>query len=346
VLERAIIAATLLLLGACGGDALSDATGPALEAAVERSWRLDDMPARQARFSPDGSLVVLTGASGRVALLRTSDWRLVRNFTHDGGATAAAFSADARTLYTAGYDGAVRVWDLAAGRQIAALTGAHGTLWTIDVAADGRIAAAGEDMLIRVWGADGAARPLLTLAGHTRNVWEVRFSPDGRTLASGSFDATARLWDAASGRPLRTLSGHSQAVVGLDFSPDGSTLATGGDDSAIRFWRVGDGALVRTIASDNHVYKLDFSPDGRWLASAGRARSGLGTIWHSATGAGGAAAPAHLWRVADGAHVRALAHAEDVMSIGFSPRGDRLVTAAEDGAIAVWRVRPTMRAAR
>jgi hypothetical protein len=82
-----------------------------------------------------------------------------------------------------------------------------------------------------------------------------------------------------------------------------------------------------------------FSPDGRWLANGGRARGGLGTLWHGLTGAGGAGEAVRLWRVADGALVQILEGPEDVMHVGFSPDGRWLVTSADNGAVTLWRLR-------
>lgn len=265
--------------------------------------------------------------------------KVARRLDHPGGATTLAFAPGGGPLATSGYDGAVRLWDVATGRPLRTLKAARGTIWTLDYAPDGsRLAAAGEDGIVRIWSsADG--RLLRTLAGHARNVWEVRFSPDGKRLASGSFDSTARLWDAASGAPLATLADHEEAVVGLAWSPDGRWLATGGDDSTIRLRRAADGKAVRRLDVGNHAYKLAFSPDSRWLANAGRARGGLGTLWHGLTGGGAEGKAVHLWRVADGAPVEALAAAEDVMHVGFSPDGRWLVTSADDGVVTLWKLR-------
>lgn len=333
----AVLAA--LLLAACGSAPQPVQTGPLLSAEPAARFRDSESPGRQAGFSRDGRLLATSSASGLVVLRRISDLKVVRRIEHPGGATVLAFAPDGLTLATSGYDGAVRLWDIATGRPLRMLGGANGTVWTLDYSPDGRkLAAAGEDKRVRIWrAADG--RLLHTLRGHERNVWEVRFSPDGRRLASGSFDSTARLWDAATGAPLATLKDHEQAVVGLAWSPDGRWLATSGDDSTIRLRRSADGKAVRRIDVGNHAYKLAFSPDGRWLANAGRARGGLGTWWHGLTGAGAGGEAIHLWRVADGALVQALDQPEDVAHIDISPDGRWLVTSADDGLVTLWRLR-------
>lgn len=327
------------LLAACGSAPEPVATGPLLHADRAAGFRDDESPGREAAFSADGRWLATTSASGLVVLRHMPDLKIVRRLRHPSGATAIAFAPDGKWLATSGYDGAILLWEVATGRLVRRLEGARGTVWTLDYAPGGeRLAAAGEDGKVRIWSpADG--RLLLSLAGHDRNIWEVRFSPDGRRLASGSFDATARLWDAVTGAALATLSDHEEAVVGLAWSPDGRWLATGGDDSTILLRRASDGKKVRRLLLGNHAYKLAFSPDSRWLANAGRARGGLGTLWHGLTGAGADGEAVRLWRVADGALVQALKMPEDVMSVGFSPDGRWLVASSDDGAVTVWRLR-------
>jgi WD40 repeat protein len=332
----------ILTLAACGSQVPSPATsGPGERASLAASWATSG-PAREDAFSRDGKLLAASDASGRISVRRAGDWKSVAEFEHPGGATAVAFSTDGRTLLSAGYDGVVRLWDMASHRQAGELRGAEGPLWALAVAPDGsRVAAAGEDGMVRIWKLDGRSPPLV-LRGHERNVWEVEFSPDGKTLASGSFDRTARLWDVETGRSMKVLRGHQQAVVGLAFSPDGRTLATCGDDSTIRTWHLPDGAPQGVIHTGNHTYKLAFSPDGRWLASGGRAHGAIGTAWHQLTGGGGKTTPVHIWRVADFALASSLPADDDTPQVVFSPDGRWLVTSGEDNRVRIWRVQPTL----
>lgn len=262
-------------------------SGPRVNAQIVRVFDMGNSPGRQPRFSNNAQLLALTNAAGSVFLLRTQDWKLLRRFEHAGGATAAAFSPDARTLYTAGYDGAVRSWDVRTGRLGSTLKGTSATIWSLDVSPDGKkLVTGGEDSMARVWRLDSPARAPLALRGHRRNIWEARFNPVAPQVATASFDYKARLWDLSTGRTERKFAGHEQAVVGLDYRPDGKLIATSGDDSTIRLWRPGDGRQVRLIRTGNHTYSVQFSPDGQWLASSGRSRSALGTIIYQFTGLG------------------------------------------------------------
>jgi WD40 repeat protein len=329
-----------MLLTGCGssGPQLST-SGPRIDASLAATWPAA-APARQSAFSRDGSLLATSDASGAITVRRTPDWKVVQQLHQPGGATALHFATDDSHLFSAGYDGTVREWDLARQSVARSFKASGTTIWTIDVSPDGkRLAAAGEDAIIRVWSLDQPAPPML-LRGHTRNIWEVRFSPDGQRIASGSFDDSVRLWDANSGRELKTLKGHTQAVVGLDFSPDGKLLVTGGDDSTIRFWRTSDGAPLKTVDNGRHVDKIAFSPDGRWIASGGHPHGTVGELWHQLTGGGGDGDAVRIWRASDAALVASLPHPDDAYLVEFSRDGRWLVTSGEDNRFRLWRLRP------
>ena len=335
----AILALALILSACSSGAPELAADGPRIRASLVQSWPAS-APARQAVFSRDGSLLATADASGLIRLRETRGWRPIAQFRHPGGATSLAFGPDGTHLFSGGYDGTVRDWDLRTRAASAVFRGPGKTLWTVDVSPDGtRLAAAGEDAVIRIWTL-GRADPPRLLRGHERNVWEVRFSPDGKRLASGSFDHTARLWDVGSGRSVKVLAGHGEAVVGLDYSPDGTLLATGADDSTIRLWRASDGAPLRVTNSGRHVDKVAFSPDGNWLASGGHARGAIGTLWHQLTDGGADGDSVRLWRVKDGALVARLFHPDDVIYVAFSKDGRWLVTSGEDNRFRLWRLQP------
>jgi WD40 repeat protein len=320
-----------------GAPAVSEAHEPLLEARLDRRIPIGTGSPHELAFSPDGRWLAATTANGEIRLFDLAAGGAPRIVVNPAGATSVAFSRDGRQLASGGYDGQVRIWSTADGAFLRTLAGHAGTVWTVAFAPDGRsVASGGEDRTARIWPLDGGVPKVLR--GHELNIWSLRFSPDGRTLVTGSFDHTVRLWDVGTGRPLRTLAGHGQAVVGVAFSPDGTLVASGSDDSTVRLWRVADGAEVRRLPARSHIYEVAFSPDGRWVAGSGRARGFVGTMWHGATGLGGAGEAARIWRVSDGAPVEALKHPDDAVSLSFSPDGRWLATAAEGPLLSLWRL--------
>ena len=340
-MRSSLILALSVFLAACGPSEPELATSdPRVEASLAAVWPAA-APTRQSAFSRDGSLLATSDASGAIIVRSTRDWKVVERLNHPGGATALHFGTDATHLFSAGYDGTVREWDLARHGVAQMFKSQGATIWTIDISPDGnRLAAGGEDAIIRIWNLDQPGMPIL-LRGHTRNIWEVRFSPDGRRLASCSFDYSVRLWDVERYRPIKALLGHKQSCVGLDYNPDGQLLASGGDDSTVRFWRASDGAPLRTIANGRHVDKLAFSPDGQFVASGGHPHGEVGELWHEVTGGGGDGDAVRIWRTKDGALVANLPRPDDVYWVAFSRDGNWLVTSGEDSRFRLWRLRRT-----
>jgi WD40 repeat protein len=154
--------------------------------------------------------------------------------------SSLAFSLDGRTLASGGRRGAVKLWDVATGRNLAMLMGHSAYVSTVAFSLDGRTLASGSwDGTVRVWDVADVDHPSprRTLAGHAALVWSVAFSPDGTTLASAGADGTVKLWDPATGRERCTLVGHDHPIYAVAFSPDGQILASRDGGGTIRLWR-------------------------------------------------------------------------------------------------------------
>jgi hypothetical protein len=174
-------------------------------------------------------------------------------------------------------DGKIRVWDLAARKEVSGFGGAPGRTVSAAVSPDGKVLATGEqDGTIRTWDV-AAGKERHRWQGHeglgvpgTGTVLALAFSPDGATLASGGGDFSVRLWDAARAKELARFEEHSGPVHSVAFSSSGRVLASGSWDGTVRLWEVATRQERRHFEGHRGwVQRVTFAADGKTVASAG-----------------------------------------------------------------------------
>lgn len=168
---------------------------------VAASCKLDTEWITVVAFGPDGSNVAggtkegtvylvdaasgklkttLVGPTGFIHAVRAASTRRYTRWVH-----ALAFSADGKTLLSAGTDSKIHRWNLATEQAEVALLGHPEWFQTTAFSPDRRLLATGDVTgAVSVWDAVSGER-LRDCGRHNHIVLALAFSPDGKTLASG-----------------------------------------------------------------------------------------------------------------------------------------------------------------
>ena len=222
----------------------------------------------------DGSLLVTAG--GESLLYRPGDvviWKQDGSHVadlpgHRTAVWAVDVSAGGDLVATAGYDGMVKLWDLASRKVRFDLKKHTGWVRALAFSPDGsRLATAGEDGTVVLWSVQDG-KPVATVKAHEGPVTAVAFSPDGKTLASGGGDKLVKLWNPSNGNQKAVWSGHQDTVWTVDFAPDGGQLVSAGADRTVRLWKVASGKPLATLTGHRDwVTSAAFHPAGNRLVS-------------------------------------------------------------------------------
>ena len=285
----------------------------------------------QVNFSPDGGELVSANQDGRMRTWRTDTGQLKLDVSAVGPADpgkkpailrSAFFSHDGQRILTAGEDRIVAIWDAETGEKLLDLDGARGHRRSLYSAVfspdDSLVATASTDGTIRVLDAlSGKLVQELSTAEH-RPFRSAVFDTSGTLLLGAGEGSHATLWNVGSWTVAGELSGHSELLRWATFSRDGKLIATASNDHKARFYEASGGAPKNEFPSVGSVNSVEFSQDGDFLLTS----SGDNI--------------ARLWAINPGKHsVRLQGHSSAVRSITFSPDGQRVATASEDGTVAV-----------
>ncbi len=251
-------------------------------------------------------------------------------FGHAGD-TKISFAPDAKSLASAGWDKAFRLWEIDTGKELRQFQVNHSVIITVAFCPDGQsIVSGGFDGVSRLWQV-ATGKELRQIGRLGDGLYGLDLSPDGKTLATVNRDKKVHLWELATGKELRQIPAQEDFDPSPAFSPDGNILAVADGwrraDSRIlyhkiRLWDVAKGVQLRQFGDSRSFHScLIFSPDGRTLASAGEDHL------------------VHLWEVATGGERRRLAgHAGRVASLVFNRDGKTLISGSSDATALIWDV--------
>ncbi len=192
-------------------------------------------------------------------------------------------------------------------------------------------------------------------------------SRDGRRLAVATDDRHLHVLDV-SGEEIFSGWGFSAPLTAVAFAPDGKHLAVACEDGSLQqfdFQRVGGPKDRVWSGGPGAIGNLVYSADGQRLTSLSRGDNPELKVWESdpdrhpvpkqlssvkAPGGGHSALSSGGWRVAttkgkevqvwDASSGKILltltGHTESVLTVAFSPDGQRLASGGEDGRTIIW----------
>jgi WD40 repeat protein len=194
--------------------------------------------------------------------------------TLDASATAT-FSPNGRVLAYATADDAIKLYDIASGKERHALTGHKSNVRSL-IFVDNRVLVSStgskvlvgdkEDKTVRVWDVETGKQTALVECPQESE--KVAVFPDGKTLITTHKDKTARFWSVATGKDAGVITPmEHETVWHLTFTPDGKGLITTHYDKGLIWWEIPSRKKALTMKPlDVYCMKPVFTRDGKLMA--------------------------------------------------------------------------------
>jgi WD40 repeat protein len=287
-------------------------------------------------FSPDGKHILSTGGVVSDRTLKLWDVAIgkeVRTFSGSAApVTSIAVTPDGKYVISGSWDNsvtpiqgpdgtfieakakstdnAIRVWEIATGRQVRAFHKSGGWVSTIVITPDGKYIISGhyEDSA-RMWEiASGRQVKVFDVGG----VSSIAISPDGKYALFGGVMGM-KLWDIAAGREIRAFEGLKGWVRSIAFSPDGKYVLSGDDSTTPKLWDIGSGKETRAFGGyTQQVASVALSPDGIQMVMA----QNYGLL--------------NTWDISTGRQLKILKHTLGIKTVSISSDGARVAAGGWD----------------
>jgi len=279
---------------------------------------------RPSCYSPDGKYIA-TGRRKEIKIWNAITGAELLTLQAGSAVITVAFGSESERLSSCGFDGTIKIWDVATGENIRTLYGHQGPVSYVAFTPNGdQLVSGGCDGTIKVWDTT-IDRETTKLIGRHHYVTSMAFSPDGNHMLTGSFHGTAKVWSVRTlsetmTLPLKETLGSD--AIRFEYSPDGKLIASISDGGTVKVWDAATGRMVMVLCRDQRRLDfraqqrrgLAFSPDGKYLAAAGK-----------------------VWNAENGTEVIALHAAEEhAVCLRFSPNGKRIASVDLNGMLKVW----------
>ncbi|MFZ4573983.1 MAG: protein kinase domain-containing protein [Phycisphaerales bacterium] len=222
------------------------------------------------RIRTGGTHLAFVGASRSVAVaLDSGELSIVDGVTREirsigrpiGRTNAIASTADGALLYTGGWDGVLRKWDVAEGRIVEEAPADGGEILGVALSPDQTML--GVTARTRKLAFRGASDLKIIREGTgDATYWAGRFSLDSKRFIGGTWMPDVRQTDVSTGEVVRVHKGHTQLCPVAVPSWDGSLVYSCSTEGAIKVWSLETGDEYASFAPGVNAYWIAALPDG------------------------------------------------------------------------------------
>lgn len=305
-----------------------------------------------------GNLLLTVDEDGHAILTNLPRRLPIYHFSFKQQISALAFSPSGRH-FAAGVGRLIEVWhtpstpdaDAEEGLDFAPFVlhhrhaGHHDTVQSIEWSSDSRFfLSAAKDLTARIWSLDREEGFVpTTLAGHREGLVGAWFSSDQEAIYTVSRDGALFHWTYAA-KPL--LEGHEDTVEDEEdsrlnwriherhyfmqknarvkcaaFHATSNLLVAGFSNGIFGLYEMPDFNMIHTLSiSQNNIDNVNLNSSGEWLAF-GASKLGQLLVWE--------------WQ-SESYILKQQGHFDSMNALAYSPDGQRVITAADDGKVKVW----------
>jgi len=186
---------------------------------------------------PELNLLLVGNDQGGIHVVDVSQKLEIRYLLgHQKGVFDICLSSDKSTIYLAGGDGQLSIWDLNSFTCIKTISCGRLKLRQLALSPTGDILAiACGDNYIRIL-ATKTNEIIDQWRAHEMSVNSLCFHPSSELLLSGGKDAYLNVWDLKSKTKIQSIPAHNFAIYSIVMQPDGEFFATGSRDKTVKIW--------------------------------------------------------------------------------------------------------------